>query len=269
MRIGAVNYLNTKPLIYGLAGAGSDIDLSLDFPSRLADQLTAGDLDVALIPSIEFLSSPDLVVVSDACIGCRGPVWSVKLFFRRVPATVRSLAVDEGSRTSGVLAQILLAQLYGIRPSMETLPLGMRAADCDADCVLVIGDRAMHQTDDGFVEAWDLGDRWCRWAELPFVFAMWVARQGVDHSRLAYLLSATRDRGVASIPEIANEHAAAMRLTPSQVISYLQENLYFRLGPRERKGLSLFYQGAADLGLAPAGREKTWDDRAFANSRNS
>src|ERR1044072_1475060 len=100
IRIGAVNYLNTKPLIYQLEKLAPQAELVLDLPSRLADGLAAERLDVALIPSIEFLQDPSYTIISDACIGCRGPVMSVKLFSRVAPERIRSLALDEGSRRS-------------------------------------------------------------------------------------------------------------------------------------------------------------------------
>src|SRR6188768_2971938 len=108
LRVGAVSYLNTKPLIYGLERLAPQAELVLDVPSRLAIDLAAGELDVALIPSIEFLREPAYAIVSDACIGCRGPVLSVKLFSRGPAAEIRTLALDEGSRTSVALVRILL-----------------------------------------------------------------------------------------------------------------------------------------------------------------
>ena len=91
VRVGAVNYLNTKPLIYDLRRLAPQAELILDLPSRLADGLSAGRFDVALIPSIELFADPSYTIVSDACIACRGPVLSVKLF-SRVPADrIRSL----------------------------------------------------------------------------------------------------------------------------------------------------------------------------------
>src|SRR3954471_5186769 len=113
IRIGAVSYLNTKPLVYGLAERLPQADVVYDFPSRLADRLAAGDLDVALIPSVEFFQDPSYSIVSDACIGCRGPVWSVKLFSRVPPPQIRTLALDEGSRTSVALVRILLKERFG------------------------------------------------------------------------------------------------------------------------------------------------------------
>src|SRR5579864_4425200 len=123
IRIGAVNYLNSKPLIEDLEELAPEAELVLDFPSRLADRLTAGTLDVGLVPSIACLLEPDYEVVSDACVAARGPVLSVKLYFRKPPRSVRRLALDAGSRTSAALAQILLAERFGIHPQLEPLPL--------------------------------------------------------------------------------------------------------------------------------------------------
>ena len=104
LRIGAVNYLNTKPLIYQLERLAPEARLVLDLPSRLADSLRAGQVDIALIPSIEWQPELGYTIVSDACIACRGPVLSVKLFSRVPIPEIRSLALDEGSRTSIALA---------------------------------------------------------------------------------------------------------------------------------------------------------------------
>src|SRR6266480_361020 len=116
LKIGAVSYLNTKPLVYRLAELAPEAELSFDLPSRLADDLASGRLDVALIPSIEFFQDPSYTIVSDACIGCRGPVLSVKLLSRVAPERLRTLALDEGSRTSVALTRILLEQRFDIRP---------------------------------------------------------------------------------------------------------------------------------------------------------
>ncbi len=157
LKIGAVSYLNTKPLIEGLQGSlGPSHHLVLDLPSRLATRLEAGELDIALIPSIEYFQDPLYEVVSDACIACRGPVWSVKIFFRVPPGQVRSLALDEGSRTSAALAKILLKERLNIEPTTIPLPIACDPASVDADAVLVIGDRAMKPSMGPFVEAWDL-----------------------------------------------------------------------------------------------------------------
>ena len=253
IRVGAVNYLNTKPLIYGLEKIAPQIELRLDLPSRLADELSNGELDVALIPSIEFFQDPSYSIISDACIGCRGPVLSVKLFFRIPPEAVRTLALDEGSRTSATLAQILLKEKYGIEPELLPLPIGKTIADTNADAVLLIGDRAIHSPPGPFAEVWDLGDEWRQWSGLPFVFAMWVGRTGADLNGLDAALSAARDEGLAHAEEIAHLEAAPLGLTVPQCVAYFREHLHFYLGDAEQQGLELFHRHAAQLGLAPEG----------------
>jgi chorismate dehydratase len=260
-----VQYLNTRPLVHGLAARG--VSVAYDLPSRLADRLAAGDLDVALIPSIEVFRGDGYRVVSDACIGCRGPVMSVKLFFRTRPESVTTLAVDEGSRTSATLARILLAERHGVRPQVEILPIGAGLADTAADAVLLIGDRAIggeaiggsaaaagQPARRGFFQlVWDLGDEWVRWTGLPFVFAVWAARRGVNVSAVESLLAAARDSGKANLAAIAAVEAAAHGLTVPQCLGYLRDNLHYDVGPRERLALERFYRHAEALELAPAG----------------
>lgn len=260
VRVGAVNYLNTKPLIYGLKELAPQSELVLDLPSRLADDLASGQLDVALIPSIECFQDPTYTIISDACIGCCGPVLSVKLFFRVKPDKVRTLALDEGSRTSVGLARILLKQRYGIEPELEPLPIGASLQDTAADAVLLIGDRAIHSPVGRFEAVWDLGDEWCRWAELPFVFALWTARVGVDLNGLETALSEARDAGLNHLHEIAAVEGAPLGLTEPECVAYLRDNLYFHFGTRERQGLQLYHQLAAELGLAPRGVDLGFSD---------
>ena len=252
LRIGAVSYLNTKPLIYGLADRlGSCGRLTVDLPSRLAEDLRRGDLDVALIPSIEYFrgASQHYEVVSDAVIACRGPVWSVRLLSRVAVPKIRRLALDEGSRTSAAMARILLSEMYDLAPELIALPIDDSPEQCDADAVLLIGDRAMHPARGTYAEIWDLGDRWCRWTELPFVFAMWVARKGIADDWLAEVLQRSRDDGLAHLESIASSEAAGHGLTKEDLHRYFAENLHFRLGPGEQTGLESFRTRAARLGL--------------------
>ncbi|MEX2114474.1 MAG: menaquinone biosynthesis protein [Pirellulales bacterium] len=260
IRVGAVNYLNTKPLIHQFEHFAPHAELVLDLPSRLADRLAQGRLDVALIPSIEFFHDPTYTIVSDACIACRGPVLSVKLFSRGPIEGIRRLALDEGSRTSVALVRILLGERFGVSPQLEALPIGDSLEDSDADAVLLIGDRAIHSPAGKFDTIWDLGDEWCRWANLPFVFAMWVGRAGVDLQGLDVALTEARDSGLAHLEEIAEREAAAQGLTRPQCLAYLRENLHFTLGSAEQRGLELFYRKAAELGLAPGGVELGFSD---------
>src|SRR5262245_19422268 len=212
IRIGAVNYLNSKPLIQGLAELAPEAELVLDFPSRLADRLTAGTLDVALVPSIACLLEPDYEVVSDACVASHGPVLSVKLYFRKPPRAVRRLALDVGSRTSATLARILLSERFGVHPELEPLPVDRSTAGTDADAVLLIGDRAIHPPAEAFELTWDLGEEWTNWTGLPFVFAMWGARRGTATDTVADILSQARDVGVRNLLSIARREAPLLGL---------------------------------------------------------
>jgi chorismate dehydratase len=249
LKVGAVTYLNTKPLVYCLPQFAPQADLRFDVPSGLADDLAARRLDVGLIPSIEYFQNPAYEIVSDACIACRGPVLSVKLFSRVPIVKIRSLALDTGSRTSAALVRIMLYEQYGLEPRFEPLPMGASLTDAAADAVLVIGDRAIHSPPGRFAAVWDLGDEWFRWTGLPFVFAMWVQRPGVDVQPLAAALAEARDCGVANLEKIAETEAAPQGLTVPQCLAYLRDNLYFYLGDEERRGLQLFYEKASQLGL--------------------
>ena len=119
---------------------------------------------------------------------------SVKLFSRKPVSRIRTLALDEGSRTSVTLVRVLLEHKLGVRPRLEPLPIGASVNDTGADAVLLIGDRAIHPPAGPFDEIWDLGDEWCRCTELPFVFAMWTARKGVELGTLETAFEESRKR---------------------------------------------------------------------------
>ena len=263
IRVGAVSYLNSKPLLHGLREEAPFATLTLDLPSRLATGLAEDRYDVALIPAIEYFRRPGCEIVSDACIAAQGPVWSVKLLFRTAPEKVRTLALDEGSRTSATLARILLHRRYAIDPVSRPLPIDADFRDADADAILVIGDRAMHVRDEDYACVWDLAQEWGEEHNLPFVFAMWVARPGVDREALAELESALgrcRDAGLSHAERIAAEEGPPLGLSPEAALDYFRKHLHFRLGRRERAGLAAFYEQAVALNLAPAGREVRFHD---------
>ncbi len=249
LRIGAVQYFNSKPLIEGLGDLLPSAEFSLDFPSRLADDLADGMLDVALIPSIESFRDPAYEVISDACVATRGPVLSVKLYSRVPIQQISRLALDTGSRTSAALVQILLSERYGVTPDVEPLPMSCPVECCTADAMLLIGDRALHTPQERFHIMWDLGEEWRDWTGLPFVFALWVCRKGTATTALRDALGKSRDRGVASLQEIAAREANALSLNPLSAFRYLRENLHFHLGFSERRGLELFHHLAVNCGL--------------------
>lgn len=249
LQIGAVSYLNSRPLIEGIEDLIPSANLILDYPSRLADSLSDGRLDVALIPSIEYFRQPGYEVVSDACVAARGEVLSVKLYCRVHPGDIRRLALDAGSRTSAALTKIILADGYGVSPQTEPLSMESTTRDSNADAVLLIGDRAMHDPAESFVEVMDLGQVWYDWTGLPFVFAMWVARQESDTDGIDDALSQARDLGLARVSEIAAEEAPRLGLTETMARDYLTKNLHYHLNSAERSGLKLFCELAAQHNL--------------------
>jgi chorismate dehydratase len=253
IRVGAVNYLNSKPLIEGLTDFAPNIDLKLDLPSRLADRLAEGSLDVALIPVIEFFRSGCYTILPDIAVASYGPVLSVTLFSRVPWEKIDSVALDEGSRTSAALTQILLSQRYHRSPRYEQLPITVAADDCSTDAVLLIGDRAMRACLPGFDFAYDLGQEWTDWTGLPFVFAVWAVRQGVDLGDAAVAFSRAKRQGIQQAGWIAAREARGLGLDPGFCRRYLTNIIRYDLGPRELAGLSLFSKLAQELNLAPTG----------------
>ncbi len=253
IRVGAVNYLNTKPLIYELPLLAPEAELILDVPSRLADQLREGSLDVALIPVIEYFRAGSYSILPNIAIASRGPVLSVTLFSRVPWQEIRRVALDEGSRTSAVLAQILLRKRYAVRPEILALAIDQSADDVDADAALLIGDRAMRACLPGFAHAFDLGQEWFDWSGLPFVYAVWAVREGAELGAVADALNEAKRKGCARTGIIAQEEAPHLGLDAGFCRRYLSNIIHFDLGPREQAGLRHYYMLACELGLAPRG----------------
>lgn len=264
IRVGAVSYLNAKPLYYRLTDFAPQVALSMDLPSRLAEQLAQGTLDVALIPSIEYFRSARLgfEVLPGFAIAARGGVRSVKLFSRVPFAQVDRLALDEGSRTSQALAQVWLNAVHGVRPSrIEPLPMGVSALESTADAVLVIGDRAMKVPEQPFLEVVDLAEAWNAATGLPFVFALWVVRPGLDLGDLPSALERCRAEGLAHAADLAAENGPRLGLDEATCRDYLTRVLSYDLGESEIAGLMRFARMAADLGLAPEGVDLVFHHR--------
>jgi chorismate dehydratase len=260
IRIGAVTYLNTRPLVWCLPELLPAAKVIVDLPSRLADGLARGQLDVATIPSIEYFRAPGATIVSNACVACDGKVKSVKLYSRVPLRRIRTLALDEGSRTSAAMTRIMLKERYNLEPDLVRLPIGSSVDDVAADAAMLIGDRAIRASDNGFDTVCDLGEEWSRWTGLPFVFSMWIARPHANLQDMDRLLAAARDEGVRRLEEIARAESPALGIPEAECLSYLRDNLVFELGPRQRLGLETFYQLAVQHGLAPPGIDLVFYD---------
>lgn len=253
LRVGAVNYLNTKPLIERLSEFAPEIDLTLDLPSRLADQMAAGELDVGLIPVVEFFRGDGYTFIPGIAIGSRGPVLSVTLFSRVPWMAIRSVALDEGSRTSSALTQILLRKRYGVNPEVCPLPIDTPAEDMTTDAVLLIGDRAMRACLPGFRYSYDLGEEWTAWTGLPMVYAVWAVRGGIELGATEKAFHRAKEYGLSQVGQIAEREALALGLDPGYCRRYLDTLIRYDLGPLELAGLRKYRELAVELGLAPKG----------------
>jgi len=271
IRVGAVSYLNAKPLYYRLEQRTGSVQLSMDLPSRLASRLASGDLDVALIPSVEYLrgAGSGYEILPGFAIAARGAVRSVKLFSRVPLDRIDRLALDEGSRTSQALTRVWLDAAQGVRPSrIEVLPMGVSALESTADAVLVIGDRAMKVPDAPFHSVVDLAEAWNELTGLPFVFALWVTRPGIDLGDLPEVLAACRADGLAHASDLSHEFGPKLGLDFQVCLEYLTRVLSYDLGDLEIAGLRRFARMAADLGLAPEGVDLVFHRRRdLATSR--
>ncbi|GAB4142406.1 MAG: menaquinone biosynthesis protein [Planctomycetaceae bacterium] len=266
VQIGAVAYLNSKPLVEGLTELLPDAHISLDYPSCLADDLAAGQLDVGLVPSVECFRHPNYRVISDACVATHGPVLSVKLYSRVPAGEIQTLALDEGSRTSATLVKTILSEKYGVHPKTVPLPLGKSIHETNAQAILLIGDRAIEPPAESFVVTWDLGEVWHNWTGLPFVFALWVSNGTPENAEeLCEMLNRARDLGVERIPEIAHREAKRLGIAEKTAYNYLTKNLHFRLGSAEQSGLKLFRELAYQLNPQENGGDVVFLDHA--NSR--
>jgi chorismate dehydratase len=240
-RVGSPPYLNTAPLNRGL-----EEQLVYAPPSQLAEMLRRGELEAALVSVTEVLFSDRYDVLDGVAIASLGEVQSVLLAHRRPLAQVTEVFCDPASLTSVNLLRVLLAA-QGLRPAFHTLPGYDFAALPDA--ALLIGDRALD-----FLraprqhEVWDLGAAWFELTRLPFVYAVWALRRGVDNRRLRQRLRDAKDFGLETLDEIIrnrSEYDLNFRK------DYLGWHIHYHLGADEKKGLARFAALLKGHGLGP------------------
>jgi chorismate dehydratase len=225
LRIGCVQYLNSKPLIHGYDG-----DVVLAHPSELARELSAGRLDAALVPAFEFLRDPHYTLVNDVAIACDGPVHSVLLAYHGELRDVRSIALDPASLTSVNLLRVLLWQFHTIKPEIGI----------EGEARLLIGNQAIDFRDreESGWKILDLGEEWKRCTGLPFVFAAWALRPGLDQlPAVAAAFRALKAHGLRCLDEII---AADPTSTPALRRRYLTTHIRFDLRDREKAGLARY-----------------------------
>ena len=255
VRIASVPFVNAQPLTWGfLNGPYRGIfHVRHVPPCRIPDLLGAGQVDVGLIPSIEYLGLPGVEFLPQMCIASKRRVRSVCLASSVPLGQVRSVALDSNSRTSAALLKIILWH-KGVRnvKYAEREP-ALREMLREHDAALLIGDAALTADTTGLFVS-DLAAEWFTLTGLPFVFALWAVRPGVTAPDGVRPFLESRRIGMASIPAIALQTSDRLKIPAESVESYLKTNIHYYLGSEEQRGLELFFRLAQQLGLAPGRR---------------
>ena len=241
-RIGCVKYLNARPLIRGWAG-----DVDFDHPSALCNKLAAGELDLALVSSFEFLRNPTYRIVDDISISSAGPVYSVVVAHHGDISEIDEIQIDPASKTSGNLLRCLVAEL-NLAPRLKRTMASVISARCAR---LLIGDQAIRfrQKHARKFHFWDLGEQWNKLVGLPFVYALWLIRPEVrDFKRLANRLRELRDENLANIDRLIAEEKG---FNHDFCRRYYRENVRFSFGETEKAGLREFNKRCWDQRLLP------------------
>jgi chorismate dehydratase len=256
VRLGAVSYLNVRPLVYGLDTDPDRVTMRFDVPSACAVLLNEGGIDLGMVPSIAHLDRPGDRIVPGVCIGSDGPVASVALFTRVPVERIRRVALDTSSRTSAALTRIVCARRFAIDPAFVPHPPDLSAMLVAADAALLIGDPALFVDHRAIgAEKIDLGEVWTGMTGLPFVWAFWAGRPDAADAGVVTLLNEAAEQGMSHSDAIADAYCASHPEHRPLARRYLRENLMFRLSSRAIDGLETFYREAQALGIVPKATE--------------
>jgi chorismate dehydratase len=246
VRLGAVNYLNVRPLVYGLEAHRDRVTVRYDPPAECARLLARGEIDLGMIPSVAYLDRPADRVVPGVCIGSDGPVASVALFTRKPVSEITRIALDTSSRTSAMLVRVLCARRFGISPTFVPHSPDLGAMLAVADAALIIGDEALF-VDYGALgtQKIDLGAAWSEMTGLPFVWAFWAGPAIPEAAGVVDLLGRAAEAGMAHTTEIARAYCANRPERIPVADQYLKHHLAFELTPKALQGLRTYYAEAA------------------------
>jgi chorismate dehydratase len=255
VRVGAVGYLNARPLTWWLDRDRARWQVRYDVPSVCSALLHSGQVDLGLIPSVEYLQAPDYRFVPGVGIGSRGPVASVALYSRRPIEDVRSIALDTSSRTSVALTRVLCRHRFGIDPAFVAHGPELQGMLEACDAGLLIGDPAFDADHEALgLRKTDLGQAWTEMTGLPFVYAAWTGRPGAVAEDDVRALQEAQAEGGRAVDAIAREYGGGEPARTARAAAYLRDNVKYGLGDDEAAGLQLFLDYAADIGAAPRHR---------------
>ncbi|MBC7934602.1 MAG: menaquinone biosynthesis protein [Rhizobacter sp.] len=236
IRVGAVSYLNTKPLVYGFEKGlmKDEIELIFDYPARIAAMLLNNEIDVGLIPVAVMPKLAEPHIISDYCIGASQAVASVCLFSDVPLAEIKEILVDYQSRTSAALLKMLLKKYWKIDPVLTDSSDGYQQNIKGTTAGLVIGDRALEQRHHS-AYIFDLAEAWQQMTNLPFVFAAWVANKKLpDDFKIAF--NSATGLGLQHIEEIVSR----VNFEAYDMKAYYTKNIDYRLDEKKKEGLGLF-----------------------------
>lgn len=263
-RVCAVHFLNTLPLVWGFLHTPGELGLCLEMasPAECAERLRRGDADLGLVPVAE-IARQGLPVLPGTCISSDGPVRSILLVSRKPWAEVKSLSADWNSRTSVVLAQIVLWERFGVRPQVAAHAPSLEAMLAEADAALLIGDAALQVEPASLPYAvLDLGEEWQRLTGLPMVFAAWAGPAAAQSPWLEGALRESLGFGVENLDDIVEQEAARHGVGQDLARSYLSENIRFLLGDHEMAGMREFVKRGEAMGLIRRPDAGAWMDDA-------
>ncbi len=262
LRISAISYLNTAPLMWdfehGNSPARNAFDISYTLPSLCAASLRDGSADVGIVPAAAYTSIPELAILPGVAIASRRAVRSILLVSKVPLEKIRTVALDSSSMTSVALIKVLFSKWWGGGRTFSAMTPDIEQMLKVNDAGLVIGDPAL-QIDRSHYLTYDLAGEWIRLTGKPFVFAFWAVRQAALNIAfrdldLATVFQESRNNGLLpnSLDVIAREWAPRLALGHEDVKSYLTENIYYSLDPDCLDGMRLFYQLAHECGALPA-----------------
>jgi chorismate dehydratase len=253
LRVCAVSYLNTAPLVYGWRQQPhAELALEMALPAVCANRMRTGEADIGLVPVAE-VARQNLTVLADVGIACDGPVRSILVFSRKPWQEVRTIAGDSSSRTSVLLAQILLRERFGVAPTMLPHPPDLLEMLATHDAALVIGDPALRLDPQALsARSMDLGEEWQRLTGLPMVFAAWAGSASLKGQLPGGLFRDSLAAGIANLEAIVEKEAPPRGISNDLALQYLREHIRYELGDREWRGLEEFLRRARLHGLLAA-----------------
>jgi chorismate dehydratase len=242
IRVAAVSYLNTKPLIYGFEQGmmKDEVELVTDFPASIANMLLNDEVDIALVPVATIPLLKQHHIITDYCIGTNGEVASVCLFSDVPLQEINTILLDYQSKSSVGLLKILLKEYWRINPQLEIAETGYENKITANTAGLVIGDRAFIQRNNNRY-IYDLGYAWKQMTGLPFVFAAWIANKTLPHIFLEKF-SETVGEGLKNFPKII----AANPYDYYDLEKYYTQNISFTLDDKKHAGLKLYLEKLTD-----------------------